>query len=97
VHSHASMARNLEVLFFMLGWGQRGFHKKRAETRYAKLMFLRPKGSVGHVVHSHASGEQNHDALFFMLFWAWCGLHKKRVETRYIELVFLHPVGSAGH
>jgi hypothetical protein len=28
VHSGASMARNIEALFFMLGWDQYRFHKK---------------------------------------------------------------------
>jgi hypothetical protein len=33
-------ARNINALFFMLGWDLGGFHKKRAKTRYAKFVFL---------------------------------------------------------
>jgi hypothetical protein len=39
---------------------------KSVRTRYAKLVFLHPVGSVGHVVHSRASGAPNVDTLFFM-------------------------------
>jgi hypothetical protein len=31
-------------------------HKKRARTRYVKLVFLHPVGTMGHVVRSGASG-----------------------------------------
>jgi hypothetical protein len=51
----------------MLRWDRCGFDKKYAGTRCAKLMFLHPVGSMGHVVHCGASGPQNVDALFFML------------------------------
>jgi hypothetical protein len=47
--------QNVNVLFFMLGWDQCEFHKKRTETRYVELVFLHPLGFVGHVVHSDAS------------------------------------------
>jgi hypothetical protein len=40
VHSGASRARNVEALFFMLGWDRYGFHKKHAWTRYAELVFF---------------------------------------------------------
>jgi hypothetical protein len=66
-------------------------------TRYAKLQFLHPMGSVGPVVHSGASGVRNVEALFFMLGLDRYAFDKKRVGTRYTKLVFLHPVGSACH
>jgi hypothetical protein len=81
----------------MLRWAQCNFHEKRARTPYAKLVFLPPAVSAGHVVHFGVSGLRNDDALFFMLGWTWCGFHKKRAEIRYIEPVFLHPVGPVGH
>jgi hypothetical protein len=52
VHSGVSAAQNVNALFFMLGWAQCGFHKKRTSARYAELMFLHLVGFVGHVVHS---------------------------------------------
>jgi hypothetical protein len=67
VHSGASGARNVNALFFMLGWDQYEFHKNRVGTHYAELVFLRPMQFVGHVVDSGASGLRNIDALFFIL------------------------------
>jgi hypothetical protein len=55
VHSGASGVCNIDALF-MLGWDLYGFNEKRFRTRYAKLVFLHPMGSVGHVVHSNAYG-----------------------------------------
>jgi hypothetical protein len=40
VHSGASGVRNGDTLFFMLGWGRYGFHKKHTETRYIELFFM---------------------------------------------------------
>jgi hypothetical protein len=57
VHSDASGARNVDVLFFMLGWDRYEFDKKRTRTRYAELVFLHPVASTGHLVHPSASRE----------------------------------------
>jgi hypothetical protein len=56
MHSSATGAGNIDVLFFMLGWDRYGFHKKHARTHCAKVVFLQPLGSTGHVVHSIAFG-----------------------------------------
>jgi hypothetical protein len=81
----------------MLGWAWCGFHKYRAETRYAELVFLHSVGSMGYMVHSGVFRAQNVVALFFMLLWDRYGFDKERARTRYTELLFLHPMGSTGH
>jgi hypothetical protein len=55
--------------FFMLGWDRYGCDRKHTKTHYAKLMFLHPVGSTGHVVYSGSSEPLNNDAVFFILGW----------------------------
>jgi hypothetical protein len=82
----------------MLGWARYRFHKKHSGTRYdAKLVFLHPAGSEGHVMHSIESRVQNVDALFFTVEWDWYGYDEKRTGTCYAELVCLHPLGFVSH
>jgi hypothetical protein len=67
VYSAASGVRNVDALFFMLGWDRYGFYKKHVGTSYVKLVFLHPVAFAGHIVHSGATGVQNVDAVVFML------------------------------
>jgi hypothetical protein len=97
VCSTMSVVRNVDTLFFILGWDRYKFHKNRARTRYVELVFLHPVGFAGHVVRFGASRVWNLDALFFMLCRARCSFHKKRTGKRFAEIVFLHRGGSAGH
>jgi hypothetical protein len=70
----ASGERNIDALFFMLGWDWYGFHKNRTVTRYIELVFFHTFGSTGHILDFGASGPRNVDALFLMLGWARCDL-----------------------
>jgi hypothetical protein len=69
VHSGASEPRNIDAIFFMLGWSECNFHKKRTGTRYAELAFLHPLRSMGNVVHCGPSGARNVDTFFFLFGW----------------------------
>jgi hypothetical protein len=86
VHSDASGPRNVDALFFLLGWDWYRFHKKHTGTHYVELVFLHPVGSTDHVVHFNASGALN----AFIPWRGRCCFHKKHAETRYAELVFLY-------
>jgi hypothetical protein len=81
----------------MLGWDQYGFDNKCIRANCAKLLFLHPVGSAGHVVRFGASGERIIDTIFFKVSWGRYGFDKKRFSTRYTELVFSHLVGTVGH
>jgi hypothetical protein len=56
VHYSASGLRNVDTLFFMLGWARYRFDKKHTGTHDAELVFLYPLGSAGHVAQSGVSG-----------------------------------------
>jgi hypothetical protein len=68
-HSGAFEARNVDGIFFMLGWDQCSFHRKHVGTSYIELVLLHPVGYAGNVVHYDASGAGNVEALSFMLVW----------------------------
>jgi hypothetical protein len=56
VHSGATVAQNIDALFFMMGWDWHGLQEKHTGTTYVELVFLYLVQSVGHVVHYGASG-----------------------------------------
>jgi hypothetical protein len=97
MHSSVSKARNVDTLFFMLGWHRYGFYKNHAGTHYAKLVVLHLVGYVCHVGHYNASGVRKVGTLFFMLRWDWYRFDNKRFRTCYAKHVFLHPVRYVGH
>jgi hypothetical protein len=88
MHSDASGTRKVDVLVFMLGWDQYGFHKKRTWTPYAELVFLHPVGYTVHVVHTDASRVGNVNALFFTLMCARCGFRKNAPRHFTLNLFF---------
>jgi hypothetical protein len=45
VHFGASRVRNIDALFFMLGWDWYGIHINHAEIRYAERVFLASYGT----------------------------------------------------
>jgi hypothetical protein len=80
----------------MLGWVWCGVGKKHTGTCYAKLPFLHPVGSMGHVVHSGASRRETSTRYFYARVGPM-QIPQKGHRIRYMKHVFLHPVGSVGH
>jgi hypothetical protein len=72
----------------MLGWDQYGFDNKCIRTNYAKLLFLHPVGSAGHVVHFGSSGERIIDTIFFKVSWAGTDLIKSASGHVMLNLCF---------
>jgi hypothetical protein len=85
----ASGVRNIEALFFKLGWARYGSWEKRDWTRFTELVFLHLVRSSSHVMCFRASGAWNIDALFFILGWARCRYHKMRTWTPYAKFFFI--------
>jgi hypothetical protein len=96
VHSDVSRTRNIDALFFMLGWDRCCFYKKCTGTCYVELVFLHQVAYPGHVVHAGASGPRNVDAPFFVLKWDRYKFHKRRAGTRYAKVLLSQMMGS-GH
>jgi hypothetical protein len=67
LHWGASGARNIDVLYFMLGWARCRSDKKHPTTYYGELVFLHSVRSAGHVVCSDVSEVRHVEAPFFML------------------------------
>jgi hypothetical protein len=73
------------------------FIKKRAGTRYAKIVFLHPVRSAGHVVHAGASRARNIDAPFSCSRWPGAVSTKSTLGHVTLNFCFLHLVSSVGH
>jgi hypothetical protein len=97
VHSSVSGARSVDALFFMLGWAQCSFHKKRVGTSYVELLFFASYELYGSRSVLRCVRGVKHQCTFFMLGWDRYRFDKKHAVTRYAELVFLHLVGVVGH
>jgi hypothetical protein len=65
VHFGVSEVRNIDAVFFLIGWDQYGVDKSALGDVMLNLCFLHLVGSAGYVVHSSASGARNIDTLFF--------------------------------
>jgi hypothetical protein len=55
-HSGSFELRNIDALFFTIGWAQYGYLQNRIETHYIRLVFLHLIGSAGRVMYFGASG-----------------------------------------
>jgi hypothetical protein len=64
VYSIAPGPRNVNTLFFVLGWDRYGFNKKCNGTCHAEHVSLHSMGYVVHVEHSVGSGARNRRTIF---------------------------------
>jgi hypothetical protein len=63
--SGASGTRNIDALFVMLRWARCCFHKKRTETRYARLVFSASGGICGSRSAFRCFQAVNHRCIIF--------------------------------